>query len=166
MKTIKEFPNYSVTPEGKIWSHNVNRYLIPWEAMGYLCVGLCKDGKSYKRKVHRLVLNEYAGPPPSNTEGCHINGDTSCNHIYNLRWDTRSSNRKDEIRRGTWTNPFGSQKGEENGNSKLTESDVFHIRSLFLDGKRYTYTEVAEIYGVYVSTISSIVNRKLWDHVP
>ena len=53
------------------------------------------------RHVHRMVLEAFVGPAPENTECCHNNGDPQDNRVANLRWDTRSSNRRDSVNHGT-----------------------------------------------------------------
>jgi DNA invertase Pin-like site-specific DNA recombinase len=47
--------------------------------------------------------------------------------------------------------------------AKLDENKVRVIRDLFRDGKYQT--EIAKLFGVDSSTISTIVNRKSWKHV-
>jgi hypothetical protein len=54
------------------------------------------------------------------------------------------------------------RKGESNGRAVLTESNVHRIRSLH--GK-LSLTELAVKFGVSVSTIKRVLNRKLWGHI-
>ena len=56
-----------------------------------------------------------------------------------------------------------SQKGEKNPNSKLSERDVLDIRKSKEEG--ITHQELADKYKVTKTTISQIVNRKLWQHL-
>lgn len=55
----------------------------------------------HQRYVSRLVLMAFEGPPPPGTECCHNNGDITDNTLTNLRWDTRSSNTRDQVLHGT-----------------------------------------------------------------
>lgn len=64
---------------------------------GHLVVQL--PGKRY-RKVHQLVLEAFVGPCPPGKECCHYNGDPADNRLGNLRWDTRSNNKRDCVRLG------------------------------------------------------------------
>lgn len=66
---------------------------------GHLVVDLGRAWRS--RRVHRLVLEAFAGPCPSGMEALHGDGDPSNNRIQNLRWGTRSENIQDAIRHGT-----------------------------------------------------------------
>lgn len=46
--------------------------------------------KSKKQRIHRLVLELFAGPPPLNHEADHIDRNRANNHISNLRWRSNS----------------------------------------------------------------------------
>ena len=63
-------------------------------------VVMARDGINRNVFVHTLVLTAFMGPRPSGQEACHWNGDASDNRLENLRWDTRSGNRRDMIRHG------------------------------------------------------------------
>jgi transposase len=52
--------------------------------------------------------------------------------------------------------------GEKNGESKLTAADVLEIRAI--TGK--TLREIAALYGVSKMTISNVIRRKTWTHLP
>lgn len=57
---------------------------------GYLQVGLCKNSKQKIISVHRLVAEAFI-PNPDNKETVnHINGDKTCNTVFNLEWADRS----------------------------------------------------------------------------
>ncbi len=60
-------------------------------------------------------------------------------------------------------NALGHNKGEKNGNAKLTEEDVLEIRELIKDG--ISNTAIAKMYGIGVTTISNIKIGKTWKHV-
>lgn len=68
---------------------------------GYHSVGLSRACENYLMKVHRLVLLSFVGPCPDGMEGCHNDGDTSNNCLYNLRWDYHTNNMFDAIAHGT-----------------------------------------------------------------
>ena len=54
-------------------------------------------------------------------------------------------------------------RGEQNGQSILTESNVHHIRTMYASGS--TLQAIADHYGFSKPHISRIVNRKLWTHI-
>lgn len=101
---------YEVSSFGRVWSvprilsdgrTAGGKILAPaFDSHGYLMVALARDGKTRSRKVHRLVLESFAGACPPGLEGCHGDGDRTNNALSNLRWDTRSANQSDVVRHG------------------------------------------------------------------
>ena len=69
---------------------------------------------------------------------------------------------KDKVTKGRCYT--GNQKGQSNGNSKLTDTLVKEIRLLYNSGS-YTTVQLGEKYGVNRSTISYIVNNKTYTHL-
>lgn len=55
------------------------------------------------------------------------------------------------------------RKGSDNGNAKLLDEEVIDIRSMLRTGS--TGKEMAWVYKVSQSTISSIKHRKSWAHL-
>jgi len=55
--------------------------------------------------------------------------------------------------------------GERCGNARLERNDVIKIRKLYATGE-HTQVELGEMFGVTHPTISNIINRKTWKHVP
>ena len=91
---IEDYPNYLIYPEGRVWSkigkgrflkHTVNQD-------GYHQVGLCRDGKQKKFKVHRLVAQAFIPNPDNKPEVDHINRIRHDNRLENLRWVTSLEN--------------------------------------------------------------------------
>lgn len=58
----------------------------------YYKVDLYKDNKRKTFRVNRLILMAFKGMPPEKNVACHKNGNTLCNWIENLRWDTQQFN--------------------------------------------------------------------------
>jgi DNA invertase Pin-like site-specific DNA recombinase len=54
--------------------------------------------------------------------------------------------------------------GINNAKAKLTEDDVKQIRKLSVIGNLYQW-EIATKYKISDTTVSLIVNRKLWKHI-
>jgi len=81
----------------------------------------------------------------------------------------RSKQAKISLRELRKTHPVehhrkGGLPGRRNPAAKLAEPDVLEIRKLYAKGARQV--ELAESFGVTQSTISLIVLRKKWRHVP
>lgn len=80
------------------WGRNLATTAGEW---GHLWVHFYRDHVQYHRGVHRLVLEAFVGPCPDGMECCHNNGDSADNRLENLRWDTSSANKLDNVRNGS-----------------------------------------------------------------
>lgn len=86
-KDIEGFPLYEVSEFGEVRNKKTKQILKNREnGNGYLRVDLRKDGKAYKRYVHRLVaetfLENFAGFEHVN----HKDEIKTNNHVSNLEW--------------------------------------------------------------------------------
>jgi hypothetical protein len=152
---IKAYPAKILIP--KIDS-NGYQYL---HLLGHLRKGEFPTGRRKYVRVHRLVLLTFVGSAPFGTVACHYNGDPSDNRLENLRYDTYKNNSLDTIRHGRargW-----DSAGENNGRSRLTESDVIVIRTDYASGL-YLQRELAAKYGVQQSCISKVLLRVTYTH--
>lgn len=61
---------------------------------GYTQVALCKDGKIYTKKIHRLVAEAFIPNPNNLPEVNHINKIRDDNRMDNLEWCTREYNNR------------------------------------------------------------------------
>lgn len=141
---IPEHENlYSASSMGRVYSHITGRILKPrfYSKYGHQNIVLYPGGL---RLLHRVILETFTGPCPPGLEACHSNGRPWDNRLDNLRWDTRSNNRKDAINHGTIVN-------SRHGKAKLSENDVRIIRK-----SNGSPTALAKIYGVTKSHICGI----------
>ena len=77
------------------------RELKTWVTRGYRAIKLGVHGRH--TYVHTLVCEAFHGPRPSpKHEVRHLNGDNFDNRAENLAWGTRSENKQDSIRHGTF----------------------------------------------------------------
>ena len=171
MKPIPGFPHYFADEKGNIYSEKISNSIKLYNPpkilkankgrYGYLAVGLRREGATYRKSIHRLILKTFIGECPPNCEGCHNNGDHTNNGIDNLRWDTKSGNASDRIKHNTVT------KGEKNGNHKLNELQVrITIRLLQMTYRKYgTGQYLSQIWGVSRFAINKIARNKSWRHV-
>lgn len=84
---------YNVTEDGEIINRKTNRVLKPYiYKNGYPMISCHLKGKSYNKKVHRLVAEALL----PNTEGKqmidHIDRNKQNNKLENLRWATSCEN--------------------------------------------------------------------------
>lgn len=104
-KTIEEFPNYSVSDQGRV-RRDVSlprkpggRLLRPGiSSNGYPLVVLTRDGLHYSRTVHRLVAKAFLEPIDGHSITNHKDGNKENNRAVNLEWATYSSNLKHSYR--------------------------------------------------------------------
>lgn len=112
------------------------------------------EGK--KCKSTRIMCELAHGPSPSpDHEAAHNcgKGHEWCIHPQHLRWDTHHENQLDRIEHGT------ANRGETNGQAKLTADDVRAIRAM--QGSA-TQQDIADRFEVSRRTISDIHRGRRW----
>lgn len=108
IKPLTEYPDYSVTTEGRIYSHYTNKFLKPSRDRDYHKVHLRVDGKSYMKHIHILVGRAYL---PEYKEGLNIlHIDETLPYpqrhsLANLRVGTQSENITDMYNKGRGRSP-------------------------------------------------------------
>ena len=106
-KTIKDFPNYEVSDQGRVRNNDKNLVMSPTKdaSNGYMVVNLYTDPKHYKRRyVHRLVAEAFLPNPEEKRTVNHIDCDKTNNVISNLEWATDSENMKHAFKNGLCEN--------------------------------------------------------------
>ena len=90
VKSVKRVVNHgNFNTERKL----KERTIKPWDdGHGYNCVSLSKDGKVYKKKVHRLVLEAFVENEFNKPTVNHINENRKDNRLENLEWATYEEN--------------------------------------------------------------------------
>lgn len=87
MKRLEEFPQYSVTEDGRVWSHYTNKFLKPaLKKNGYLEVDLHIDKGNFTRGIHRLVALAFLPNPNNLPQVNHKDEDKTNNRVENLEW--------------------------------------------------------------------------------
>ena len=154
------FSNYAIDEYGRIYNTDTKKQLAPtYNSNGYAIAKLCKKGKVYYFKVHRLVLINILGYDRPDLDCNHIDGNKKNNHISNLEWATRSENIKHAYAHGL--NHPSPMRGSKNGNSKYDEETIRKvIKDIFIRGK--TAIEASNKRGVSYSTVKAIKARRQW----
>jgi len=161
---------YQVSNMGRVKSFCQDKIhgqiLRPWhDNNGYLKVNLYRDGKCKTMYVHRLVAKAFLPRQPGKDEINHKSGVRDDPRPENLEWCTAGENLLHCYRvLGRDAHP-PHVFGEAHSMSKLTEEDVKEIRKLYATGE-WTQVELGRMFGVAANTISVVVNRKTWKHVP
>lgn len=141
--------DYEITKMGEVINLKTGRILKPQpNNKGYLRVQLC--GKRYF--VHRLVAEKYL-PNPNNLEQVnHKDGNKTNNNVENLEWVSNETNHIHAVKSGLLLS------GEKCSWSKLNWDKVNFIR----ENPQISAKELAETFGVSVSTIRDVKNYKIW----
>lgn len=153
-RTIKGFPNYSVSDHGDIRNNTTSKILKGGSAgRGYRKVVLCQNGIHTTRYIHRIVADAFLPVSLDKPEINHIDGNKRNNSVENLERVTRKENMihlyncldSTEIRRKMGV----SRKGTKNGASRK----IIRIE----DGKIYPcISEAAKDIGVHRMCISDV----------
>ena len=99
-------------------------------------------------KVHVLIALTFHGPPPTPKHcALHKDDDRYHNHYKNIYWGTKKQNAIDRSING------------HHGLAKLTFEQALITKELY-HGDRWTYKEIAELFGVSMSTIAQIITGK------
>lgn len=168
-RDIPGFDGYQASSLGRLKSyhHKAPRILkIPKpDKHGYLSYGLRRNAsraQPHKKTflAHRLVALAFTPNPCNKPFINHKNGIKGDCRPDNLEWCTKPENGRHAVETGLHT----ALRGESNGNSSLTKSDVREIRAKYASG-RYTHHMLAVEYHVGRTTICYIVNGRLWGHV-
>lgn len=132
------------------------KFLKPGFNTNYFFVVLCCDYQKQYVGVHQLVAEAFIPNPEGKPTVNHKDAVKTNNHVSNLEWATRSEQRVHAMSLG-----FGPlNRGEENGQSKLTREIIEDARRLRAAGHRFT--DMAAKYGVRASTISGAVRGVTW----
>jgi hypothetical protein len=109
-RPIPGFSDYEVSNTGLVRSYKRSRphILQPGKHPGgYRQVGLRQNGEeTHVLKIGYLVLLAFRGPCPEGCEMCHNDGDSTNDHLDNLRWDTHAANMQDASEHGVIGRPL------------------------------------------------------------
>lgn len=127
-------------------------------AYGYGLIG--RGGKQAgNMATHRVSWELHNGPIPAGLVVCHKCDNPPCVNPDHLFVGTQRENVNDCVRKGR--HRAACQKGEANGNAKLTWADVAVIRAAYVPG-RVSQQSLADRFGVPQTTISKIIAGQLW----
>lgn len=157
-----------ITPLPLRFFSKVNKTENCWE----WTAGLTRDGygkiteAGRSERAHRLSFVIHKGSIPSGMLVCHSCDNRKCVNPEHLFLGTIQDNNKDMcsknrqakgLSNGAATMPHRIRRGEANGRSVLTVSEVEQIRAT--TGK---HRDLAEIYGVSKTLIGNIKRGEAW----
>ena len=114
--------------------------------------------------AHRVSWKLHHGAIPSEFNVLHKCDNPSCVNPDHLFLGTSKDNTQDMFTKGRWRMPhYPGSKGENNGNSRLTASDVLAIRSL--RANNLSQKIIAKRFGINKKTVAMIERRVTWRHI-
>ena len=144
-KEIKDFENYIIHSDGKVYNKR-GKSICEWkDNCGYLQVKLSKNGKWYYRRVHRLVTEAFIPNPNNLKQVNHIDGDKTNNDISNLEWCNNKENTKHGYENNLYHSKHRSIKievYEKNTNNKLYEFKSIRETANTLNINRKTLSRI------------------------
>ena len=136
-KTIKDFPLYEVSTEGRVRSNNnpKNPKILKQNTSkrGYKTVALIKvkgSGNSQTKQVHRLVAETWIPNPDNKPCVDHKNCNPSDNNVANLRWCTTQENSNNTITKARVT-AANQKRAIERSQMVLVYDKDFNLLSAF-----------------------------------
>jgi hypothetical protein len=157
---------YNISDAGRVMNNRTGKILKP-QLSGkkdnqYQYVAIYYHSVKQNHKIHREVARHFIPNPFNLPEVNHKDGNKINNFANNLEWCTPSYNNKHAYSIGL-RQPNQKVKGISNGRSKLSEIQIKEIRKRYSDGN--TKYKLSKEYNVSWTTISHILNGKLWSHV-
>jgi hypothetical protein len=163
MKAIKQYPNYSVTEEGLVFSSKTKRFLKPsYDKQGYARVGIYVGNYKTKTiKIHRLIAETFISNPLNKTDVNHIDGNKLNNSVINLEWCTRSENCKHAFKNGLSKISDKHKKLLSERAKKYTGSNNPAARKVIDCNTNIIYNTISEAalhHGLKRTTLTAMLN--------
>lgn len=144
-KRIKLFYNYSISTDGRVFSHKSKRELsLSKDRDGYLRVTMINDNKQIRTyRVHRLVAETFIANEYNYMVVNHLDNNKLNNDISNLEWCTVSENNKHYAKYFKETS-----KNKYDTNESLL-SDIENLLEKHLLSREYRNETIEKIIDVF-----------------
>lgn len=166
-KPVKGYEGfYEVSNLGRVKSlERIDRFNKKWKCRilkpnyvgkHYQTIGLCKNGKVSRKKVHRLVAETFVPNPYNKPQVNHIDGDKENNFANNLEWVTNAENQLHAREKGL--NPI-----TKNNLLYSIQVDMFTKNGDFIK----TFPSICEAerqLGIHNGNIASCCKRDFWKY--
>jgi len=157
MIQTKEYYDYMIYSDGRIWSNKTNKWIKGGRTDGYETLILTINKKRVKWYRHRLLLYLFNEIPEwEKLQVNHKNLIKSDCSLQNLEWVTGEENIKHAVK----NNAYPYRKGESACNVKLTDEEAKIIKYGSLSS-----AELKRLYGCSRCTVSQIRKGRKWKHI-
>ena len=147
----------SIKRKNRCYSKLLKLHQTGGRGIRYLCAVLSKNNKHKTFSVHRIVAQAFIPNSENKPEINHKDANKLNNFYKNLEWVTRQENVNHSVKNNLI--PCGTRCNF----SKLTEKEVRFIRHAY--DEKIHYKKIAERFGVSISTVYEIGQRKHWKHL-
>ena len=149
---IDDCPRYEVSSDGFVRNRHTGRILrAATDRDGYNTLVLYNDNGKCTKKIHRLVATYFLEPDDKRDQVNHKDGNKSNNTVANLEWCTRSENTRHAYKNKLFT---ANMRPAIDAHTKIKQENKPDILEMRRNGM--TLKNIAEAYGVGISTIHSI----------
>lgn len=170
------FPNYSVTEDGKVWSHYNNKFLKPSISLKhhdkYAKVMLSQNGKKKFTTIHRLAAFAFLKKNPDKQYVNHIDGNIHNNHVSNLEWVTALENNLhsiENVRKPQFTHDIdidlpqrGNYKDRGKGRHNITDEEAIQYCEYMMQG--YRGCDLRVMMGISPEMFTKFKNKREFKH--
>lgn len=158
MKDVPNHPNYGVSRKGYVINKRTGRILKEdISNRGYSRITVCKNNRTKRYTVHRLVAELFIPNPHGLATVNHKDGNKRDNSVYNLEWMTQEENQKHAKESGL------CPRGEAIPTNKYKEEIIHEVCRLIQAG--WVRKPVLEVTGISKSTFDDIRRRKTWKYI-
>lgn len=156
-KEHKDFPDYAVSSEGRIYSFKGMSLMNPSKSKkdGLLSLRLKEAGESKKFMLSRLVAELFMTNPENKKMISYKDGNSENCSVSNLEWVSHKELMQKAVTSGAY-----HHFGENSPRAKLTDEDVEYIRANYKKGdKQFNAIKLAERFGVSSGTIYNALDK-------
>jgi len=174
MKSCPTYPGYSVTEDGRVFTHRRrfgkgkghgggvvidNTYCKELKKTvghgDYLYVAISTTRGQRNIPLHRLLLDAFVGPMPKGCETRHLDGNRRNNALSNLCYGTRQENVSDRTK-------HGSLAGTNHPKAIINEAIVRQIRELSLS---MTIAGVVKTVKCSRNIVNGVLSGRTWNRI-